>query len=222
MYHDKQFQNDFYFPMVAFNESQIKRAKMGSHLLIEKRNITSVTSKLRALDGNVLANLARRLEAGEHMKDKSEAEQACFDILSELEHVGSHVQGSLASKKHQRNEVWSAVSFKGAPTWLITYAPADTLHPLSLYFADTKLEFSPSLRDSKERLDLIARNPVAAARFFNFVTEAFIKHILGVGSDHLGLYGQTDAYYGTVEQQEIRAHEQQCITGSHLFAAVQH
>ncbi|KAJ6449208.1 hypothetical protein C8R45DRAFT_849867 [Mycena sanguinolenta] len=100
MYHDKRFQNDFYFPMVAFNESQIKCAKTGSHLLIEKRNIASVTSKLRALDGNVLANLARRLEAGEHIKDKTEAEQACFDILSELEHVGSHVQGSLASKKH--------------------------------------------------------------------------------------------------------------------------
>ncbi|KAJ6476086.1 hypothetical protein C8R45DRAFT_1054612 [Mycena sanguinolenta] len=187
--------------MVAFNESQIKRAKTGSHLLIEKRNIASVISKLRALDGNILANLARQLEAGEHIKDKSEAEQACFDILSELEHVGSHVQGSLASKKHQRNDETLAlrlmVSFKSAPMWFITYAPADTLHPLSLYFVDTKLEFSPSLRNSKERLDLIARNPVAAARFFNFVTEAFIKHILGVGSDHHGLYSETDVYYGS-------------------------
>ncbi|KAJ6612942.1 hypothetical protein B0H10DRAFT_2222723 [Mycena sp. CBHHK59/15] len=30
---------------------------------------------------------------------------------------------------------------------------------------------------------------------------AFITHVLGVGSDLPGLYGSTDTYYGTVEQQ---------------------
>jgi len=29
----------------------------------------------------------------------------------------------------------------------------------------------------------------------------FIKHVLGVGQDHPGLYGKTSAYYATVEQQ---------------------
>ena len=29
----------------------------------------------------------------------------------------------------------------------------------------------------------------------------FIKHVLGVGSDHDGVFGPTNAYYGTVEQQ---------------------
>jgi hypothetical protein len=28
----------------------------------------------------------------------------------------------------------------------------------------------------------------------------FIKHVLGVDQKHPGLYGQTSAYYGTVEQ----------------------
>ena len=31
--------------------------------------------------------------------------------------------------------------------------------------------------------------------------ENFIKHVLGVGSDHRGLYGETCGYYGTVEQE---------------------
>lgn len=44
-------------------------------------------------------------------------------------------------------------------------------------------------------------NPTAAARFFNFMVKAFIKHILGVGTDHDGIFGPTAAYYGTVEQQ---------------------
>ena len=31
--------------------------------------------------------------------------------------------------------------------------------------------------------------------------EMFIRHVLGVGTDHRGLYGETSGYYGTVEQQ---------------------
>jgi hypothetical protein len=33
------------------------------------------------------------------------------------------------------------------------------------------------------------------------MVENFIKHVLGVGTDHPGIYGDTSAYYGTVEQQ---------------------
>ena len=33
------------------------------------------------------------------------------------------------------------------------------------------------------------------------MVELFIKHILGIGTDHEGLFGETSAYYGTVEQQ---------------------
>jgi hypothetical protein len=48
---------------------------------------------------------------------------------------------------------------------------------------------------------LIAQNPVAAARFFDHMTQAFIEHVLCVDSNDPGLYGHTDSYYGTVEQQ---------------------
>jgi hypothetical protein len=33
------------------------------------------------------------------------------------------------------------------------------------------------------------------------ICETFIKEVLGVGSNHRGIYGNTNAYYGTVEQQ---------------------
>ena len=42
---------------------------------------------------------------------------------------------------------------------------------------------------------------MAAAKFFHLICETFIKEVLGVGSNHRGIYGNTDAYYGTVEQQ---------------------
>jgi hypothetical protein len=33
------------------------------------------------------------------------------------------------------------------------------------------------------------------------MVEQFLEHVLGVKSQHPGLYGDTSAYYGTVEQQ---------------------
>jgi len=52
-----------------------------------------------------------------------------------------------------------------------------------------------------ERDLLVLSNPVAAARFFDYMVRMVIKHVLGVGELHPGLYGKTSAYYGTVEQQ---------------------
>ena len=93
------------------------------------------------------------------------------------------------------------MSYLGAPSWFITFAPADVKHPLALYFADTNQEFIPEFHDRDEHLNLIANNPVAGARFFNVMVNMFIKHVLGVGIDRPGLYGETARYYGTVEQQ---------------------
>ena len=42
---------------------------------------------------------------------------------------------------------------------------------------------------------------MAAACFFHIIVENFIKHVLGFETKHLGFYGKTEAYYGTVEQQ---------------------
>jgi hypothetical protein len=47
----------------------------------------------------------------------------------------------------------------------------------------------------------MSRNPVSAARFFHFVVQAFLKDILGWEILERGLFGHTDAYYSTVEQQ---------------------
>lgn len=138
---------------------------------------------------------------GEHVRPETEEEKACFAVLADLDHVGGHVKGSLTSKKYMRNELWSLISFLGAPSWFITLSPADNRHPICLYFADTGEKFSPELRSSAVRNHMIANNPVAAARFFDLMVRSFIKNVLGVDHEHPGLYGKTSGYYGTVEQQ---------------------
>ncbi|KAJ7198208.1 hypothetical protein C8J57DRAFT_1442591 [Mycena rebaudengoi] len=176
MYHDKRFQTDLYFSMVAFNELQIKAGKTGSRLLAKKKHFGSVVDRISHLDSAVLSDITAKLSAGKKIVPNTDAEKACFELLDDLDHVGNH----------------------GAPSWFITFSPVDNNHPLCLYYADEEIKFSPRISSSEERMRLISQNPVAAARFFDFMTKSFIKNVLGVGTGMPGLYGETDAYYGTV------------------------
>ncbi len=70
------------------------------------------------------------------MKPETEVEKACFEMLNYLDHVNHKVQGFITSKKYMPNEIWSLVSYLRAPSWFITFAPANVKHPLALYMAD--------------------------------------------------------------------------------------
>ena len=154
------------------------------------------------INTEVLQSLSKKLSAGEHVKPQTNDEKACFELINDLDAIVHKVEGSVSSKKHMRNEIWSTIAYTGAPTWFVTFAPADLKHPICLYYADKKLEFNPDIfRKSDEKYALIAHNPVAGARFFHMMVQLFIKHVLGVESDHEGIYGNTETYYGTVEQQ---------------------
>ena len=152
------------------------------------------------LKPEILSSIIEKLKTGP-VKPETEEEKQAFQLLNDLDHVNYKVQGSITSKKYMCNEIWSLVSYLGAPYWFITFAPADVKHPIALYFADTNEKFVPKFRDQNERLQLIANNPVAGARFFKLMVDLFIKHVLGVGKDEPGIYGKTSGYYGTVEQQ---------------------
>jgi hypothetical protein len=201
MYHDKRFQTDPSFALIAFNHEQIQQCSLASYLTAEKSYFNEITDWLVRIDLNVLSDISQCLMQGIRVRPETEAEKSCYKLIKDLDIIGGHVKGSLASKKHMRNEIWSLISHLGAPSWFVTLSPADNKHPICLYFANTNEQFKPEILLSDEAYRLIANNPVAAARFFDFMCRAFIKNVLGIGSTHSGLFGKTSGYYGTVEQQ---------------------
>jgi len=201
LYHDKRFQKDPYFPLIAFNHEQIKDSTTSGFILAKQKSFENIANRLLGINSEVLADITERMIKGERIKGESTDEKDCLQLIHDLDRIGGHVKGSITSKKYMRNEIWSLISFHGAPSWYITLSPADNKHPISLYYADTNEKFTPVIRSKTEKDSLIADNPVASARFFHFMIQAFIKHILGVDADHPGLYGDTSSYYGTVEQQ---------------------
>jgi hypothetical protein len=180
----------------------VKAASSAGFLLAESSKFNDIAGRLLSVNQETLASISKRMADGESVKPTTEDEQSCFQLIRDLDHINGKVSGSVTSKKYMRSEIWSLIAYMGAPMWYITLSPADNKHPLCLYFADDKESFNVNLcRTEDERYRLIANNPVAGARFFDFMVNMFIKHVLGYGVERRGLYGDTSAFYGTVEQQ---------------------
>jgi hypothetical protein len=201
MYHDKCFQQDTGFPFVAFSHEQIKASTTGGFLLAETKKFDDIAQCLLNLNEDVLSSIVDKMSKGDVIKPSTQEEKDCFQVIRDLDHIGGRVSGSVTSKKYMRNEIWSLIAHQGAPLWYITLSPADVKSPISLYYASQDVTFKPDIKIPEDRYRLIANNPVACARFFHFMVEQFLEHVLGVKSQHPGLYGDTSAYYGTVEQQ---------------------
>ncbi|EJD35468.1 hypothetical protein AURDEDRAFT_75282 [Auricularia subglabra TFB-10046 SS5] len=204
MYYDKRFQNDKEFALLAFNQEQIIKGSEAGSFLSSKSKFNSLAERILNINENVFGEIANRLRMDPSWRPSNPEEHDCFRILSDLDMVNAHVPGSVASKRYQRNELWSMMSYLGAPTWFITFAPSDTRHPLSLYYAGSGIPYDQrtiNLLSDSAKWGLIANNAVPSARFFHFVVNLFIDEILRWKKEEPGLFGHCSGFYGTVEQQ---------------------
>jgi hypothetical protein len=105
MYHDKCFQKDPVFPFVAFSHEQIKASTTGGFLLAQSNKFDDIARRLLQVDQDVLLFIADRMSKGELVKPSNKEEIDCFQVIRDLDHVGSKVSGSVTSKKYMRNEI---------------------------------------------------------------------------------------------------------------------
>lgn len=205
LYHDKRFQLDPFFSIVALNHEQIKNSSKSTFIVTKQSRFSAIAQRINSIDQAVLQDVVQRYKSGQKVMPSTSEEKNLFKLLNDLDAVSGEVDGSLSSKKQMRNEIWSLLAYKGAPSWFITFAPGDTSHPISIYYAKADMSFYPDLKytdnDKTNKYYYLTKNPTAGARFFHVMVSLFLKHVLGVGTDHDGMYGKTSAYYGTVEQQ---------------------
>ena len=101
----------------------------------KKGNFEAITNCILSADGDSMDTVIQKLPKGGQFDLSSESEKKCFDIINNLDHVCQFVQESRTNKRYMRNEIWSMTSYLGAPSWFITFAPADVNHPIVLYYA---------------------------------------------------------------------------------------
>ncbi|PBK59988.1 hypothetical protein ARMSODRAFT_838676, partial [Armillaria solidipes] len=195
------FQRDVGFPFVAFSHEQVKASMTGGFLLADKDKFFEISECIHRIDEKVLESLSERMQNGETVSPTTEVEKDCFQLINDLDHIAYRVQGLLTSKKYMRNEVYSLMAVEGAPSWYFTMAPFNHSHPICVHMVGGDMKFNPIPLPEHERVRMVTGNPIAAARFFNFMVMLFLKYVLRVDNAGMnGLFGETSAYYGTVEQ----------------------
>lgn len=120
MYHDKRFQRDPYFPLVAFNHTQIKDSVTGSYLLAHQHNFDDIAKRLLEISDSTLSDIVIKLEnVSLKMSEMSDEDKECYKIINDLDYIGAHVSGSITSRKNMKNEIWPLMSYLEAPSWFI-------------------------------------------------------------------------------------------------------
>ncbi|KAI0827369.1 hypothetical protein BC628DRAFT_1295626, partial [Trametes gibbosa] len=202
LYGDRRFQKDRSYVYVAYSHSQIRASTTGGYLLTRKSNFVNVADKVLSIDKEALDRLINSTKDGSYVTPQTDGEKRCFELMTLIDHASGNVGGSSARKKHQRSEIKSLIYLKGVPCFFFTFAPADTKNPICLSYCGEQIDLStvsPRTGSDSERFRAIAQNPVGAARFFDRMVNSLVNVMLGLGYNRDGLFGQTSAYYGTVE-----------------------
>ena len=73
--------------------------------MTNRANFDAVAEKLVNIDRSTLYDIINRSAHGEYVKPVTEAEKNCFDLISAVDFVSGRVDGALARKKYQCNEI---------------------------------------------------------------------------------------------------------------------
>ena len=212
---DPRFQTHYSFIFTAFNVLQKRSILLHSSLKIDRRLFDAFRSDFATVSPSAVRAVAERLVGGEHITCFTGEEKKVRELLQQVSHVTSHVQGSSSSRVLMRNEIRALMIEKGLPSFYITTNPADVHSPIVKFMSGGDFDLDAMLPadvpDFWSQSILIAKNPVVASRFFHMLMTAFIRAVLCYDNgqsdasrgelESEGILGHVSAYYGCVEAQ---------------------
>ena len=205
---DQRFQLHYSFMFIVFNIMQRRESLLRTSLKTKKENFPRVAAQFAEVSAETIHVVTERVSRGDLKTAHSREELKVLELMRQVNAVSSHVPGSPASKVTMRNQIKSLIVDQGLPHFYITINPADVFNPLVKFLAGSDIDIDkclPSDHEYYQQALLVAKNPAAAARFFNVYMKAFIFAVLGYDEKNRnsdgGILGKVKAYYGTVEAQ---------------------
>lgn len=209
---DKSFRYHRYFIFVALNIIQRRAAHLNTYFTVRRDNFEEVAQRLVHLSPELIDSVSRHLEHEGKYSDLNQQQKEVLDLLSRVNTIAAKIPGSHASKICDRNSMRAYMGYFGIGHIYLTLNPNPVHSPIfQVFFGDREVDLSsrfPQLVSPSERALRLAKDPVAAADFFNFVINAFLEHLLGWdfennrSSERGGLLGHVRAFFGTGEYYE--------------------
>ncbi|KAJ3546688.1 hypothetical protein NMY22_g1957 [Coprinellus aureogranulatus] len=204
---DPFFEND---PELSFDVYNIIRkgsVNTSLRFCVPYPAYSNIVKDIIKMDRVRLSELRQAYRRDPNYQPQTDEERRIIRTMTSISPIARKIPGSVAQKIKMRNEIRAIISQKGSPSLFVTLNPADYYNPIVTVLANRcsdPQELIP-LHDSslKQRTTAALRHPVACAQFFDFMIKTFIRTILRYNrkAGKTGIFGECDAYYGTVETQ---------------------
>lgn len=208
---DLRFQEHPSFIFVMSNVLQRRSIAYHCRLAVDKASFSTIKRDLAGLSTDDFGALEEKIRAEKNYRPANNAEKRVFRVLRHVQYIGHTHPGSTSSITTMREEIRATSRLHGLPHIFLTLNPADAHNPIRQFMAGQNIDLdqpfsnsgSPDVSYEKyERSKSLAQNPVAGAKFFNFLTTRFIDVLLGWNrKNREGLFGPVRSYYGVVEAQ---------------------
>lgn len=205
-YHDRRFRVHHSFPFVAFGIEQKREALMAARIQMERKDMQRDAAVLSSL---TLDDLQKAAE--EEGQGKSPSNHAIKVLQKHLTAMSGKVLGSDEARAANRSKIWSTTVAKNPPGLWVTISPADTHDPIAQVLAGADIDMDDFIAsvgpDKDERARTIAKDPYAAAKFYDFVVNLLFETLFKVKKTNFtvtsgeGVLGMISAYFGMTEAQ---------------------
>lgn len=216
---DNRFRRHPLFPVTMFNIISRTRVLRGASAALRFTNIVDFQQTLPLLtDHQKLKHCLDDLQAAEQKGDfptfnhitDLRMRNALSGIFRQLDITQTYLPLSPKGRLQARKEMFSLMMLHGPPDIFVTVNPADIHSPLICQLAGKKVSVQldgsvSGLPSKRERVRLVAQNPMAAALYAYRVVDAFIRTILGFRSAGKMLgFGEEVVYFTLVPEEQGR------------------
>jgi len=206
---DRSFRYHYSYMFIVLNIWQRRLSHLHTSITVKASKFDVIARKLVQVSPETLTSLAKTLEVEKTCHDLSPEQKNAFELLKQTNMIASRVPGSQASKIYVRNEIRNYFGYFGLPHIYFTFNPCAAHSPIfQVMFGDTVVDLSarfPEMVPSHKRALRLAKDPVAAADFFQYCVHAVFQYLFGwdynqnKSSEKGGILGKLRAFYGTSE-----------------------
>lgn len=171
------------FIFIVVNILQRRAAHLHTKFYLKASRLEEPDKEFENISPEQISRVARLLEGGGRFTDIESGDSVVLRLLRIVDTIAAKVPGSHISKVALRKKIFAYMRHFGLPMLYLTANPNPVHSPLfQVLFGDERIDLAeiyPYVVDSVTQSLRVARDPAAAAEFFDLSINLMLEHLLG-------------------------------------------